>query len=376
MPTLERAGLRGGILYYDGQFDDARLAISLAQTVADLNGVVVNYVKAVSLLKHNERICGIVARDIEGGGEFEVRARVVVNATGVFSDEVRHLDDVSAPGLLVSSQGAHIVLDKSFLPGDCALMSPYTADGRVFFAIPWHGRVLIGTTDTPAPKAVLEPRPLREEIEFLLAHAARHLARKPGPSDILSAFAGLRPLIDGGSGRKTSMLSRSHRVVVSPSGLVTITGGKWTTYRQMAEDTVNRAAAFGSLPARPSPTHDLKLHGWEETIKREAIFSEYGADALALCALCESTADGTAPLHPRLPYRMGQVRWAVRREMARTLEDTLSRRLRVLPVDAQASLEAATQVAGLMAAELGRDATWESQQVSKYRELVSGYLVQ
>src|SRR5271170_302671 len=278
MPALARDGLRGGILYHDGQFDDARLAITLAQTVADLDGVAVNYVKVVSLLKQNDRVGGVTVRDLEGGDEFEVRARVVVNATGVFSDEVRRLDDRTAPELLTLSQGAHIVLDKSFLPGGCALIIPRTSDGRVFFAIPWHNRVLLGTTDTEVSEAVLEPRPLRMEIEFLLAHAARYIAHAPTAADILSAFAGLRPLVKGGV-VTTSKLSRSHRIVVASSGLVSIIGGKWTTSRLMAEDTVNRVAMIGGLAARLSPTKTLRLHGWRETGNGKPALAEYGSDA-------------------------------------------------------------------------------------------------
>ncbi|HZF02168.1 MAG TPA: glycerol-3-phosphate dehydrogenase/oxidase [Methylomirabilota bacterium] len=370
MPTLASAGLRGGILYHDGQFDDARLAITFAQTVADLNGVVANYVKVVSLLKNNGRVCGVMARDVESGDEFEVRARVVVNATGVFSDEVRKLDDRAAPDLLAPSQGAHIVLDKSFLPGDCALIVPRTSDGRVFFAIPWHGRVLIGTTDTEVSKAVLEPRPLKTEIEFLLEHAARYLEKKPAASDILSASAGLRPLVKSDGG-KTSKLSRSHQVVVAPSGLVSIIGGKWTTCRLMAEDTVNQAAAIGGLIAKPSPTKNLRLYGWREMSNSE--LAEYGSDAEELLALCKNV--GNELLHPRLPYRVGQIHWAVRREMARTVEDVLSRRIRALPLDAKAAIEMAPQVARIMAAELGRDETWEKQQVSHFQELAKQYLL-
>ena len=412
IPTLEPTGLRGGILYYDGQFDDARLAVTLARTVADLNGVVVNYTKAASLLKQNGRVCGVVALDLETGDEFDLRARVVINATGVFTDDIRRLDDATAPGLLTLSQGAHIVLDKSFLPGDCALMSPRMADGRVFFAIPWHNRTLIGTTETPVSQAVIEPRPLRDEIEFLLTHAARQLVRKPGASDILSTFAGLRPLVKADAAKPTATLSRKHRVVVSPSGLVSITGGKWTTYRQMAEDTMDHAAAVGDLPTKPSPTKDLKLHGWQErgcvqsisrsTLKTsgelsvsqqaglsnplrlvsdtaalrercpDADFADYGSDADALRGLC--VGDGDAPLHPRLPYRAGEVRWAVRHEMARTLEDVLSRRLRALLLDAGAAIEMSPRVARIMAEELGRDAAWESRQVAAFGELAQGYL--
>jgi glycerol-3-phosphate dehydrogenase len=371
MPALARAGLRGGILYNDAQFDDARLAITLAQTVADLDGVVVNYAKVVSLLKQNNRVCGATVRDLESGDEFEVCARVVINATGVFSDELRRLDDRAAPELLTLSQGAHLVLDKSFLPGNCALIIPRTADGRVFFAIPWHDRVLLGTTDTAVAKAALEPRPLRAEIEFLLAHAARYLAKAPTAADILSAFAGLRPLVKSGVG-KTSKLSRSHQVVVAPSGLVSLLGGKWTTSRLMAEDTVNQAAVVGGLAARLSPSKTLRLHGWREAGDGNPEQAEYGSDAEELIALNEDV--GEKLIHPRLPYGLGQVYWAVRQEMARTVEDVLSRRLRALPLDALAAIEMAPPTAHILAAKLGRDEAWEKQQVSDFRKLALTYL--
>lgn len=372
MPTLAGGGLRGGIVYQDGQFDDARLAITLAQTAVDLGGAVVNYVEVVSLLKQNGRVCGAAVRDLEGGDEFEVRARVVVNATGIFSDEVRRLDDRAAPELLTMSQGAHVVLDKSFLPGGCALIIPRTSDGRVFFAIPWHDHALLGTTDTVVSDAALEPRPLREEIEFLLAHAGRYLARAPKAADILSAFAGLRPLVKSGVG-KTSKLSRSHRIVTASSGLVSIIGGKWTTSRLMGEDTVNHAALAGGLAVKASPTKMLRLHGWREAGDGRTALAEYGCDAGELRDLCEKAGD--KPLHPRLPYSAGQVVWAVRREMARSVADVLSRRLRALMLDARAAVEMTPEVAHIMALELSRDEAWEKRQVEGFREVARGYLV-
>jgi glycerol-3-phosphate dehydrogenase len=374
MPALAAGGLRGGILYADGQFDDARLAITLAQTVADLEGAIANYVKVGALLKQNGRVAGAAVRDLESGEEFEVSARVVVNATGIFSDAIRRLDERTAAEMLALSQGAHIVLDRSFLPGDCALIIPRTADGRVFFAIPWHGRALLGTTDTAVSQAALEPRPQKTEIEFLLAHAARYLARTPTAKDILSTFAGLRPLVKNSAATKTSALSRGHQVITSPSGLVSLIGGKWTTSRLMAEETVNQAAIAGGLAARPSPTKKLRLHGWREAGDGQPELAEYGSEAEEIIALGEVVGD--KPLHPRLPYCLGQVLWAVRREMARTVEDVLSRRLRALPLDAQAAMDMAPQVAHVLAAELGRDAGWEQQQVANFRELALHYLFQ
>ncbi len=263
-PAIRAKGLRGGIVYTDGQFDDARLAISLARTFADLGGTALNYVKVIGFNKRSGRIAEVVARDAETGEEFRVEARSVINAAGVCVDAVRRLDDAAAPPLVSPSQGAHLVLDASFFPGDTALLVPRTDDGRVLFAIPWHGRVLVGTTDTPVADVALEPRPLHEEIAYLLGYLERYFNRPPGRGDVRSVFAGLRPLLRGKAGEQTARLSREHAVIMSDSGLVTITGGKWTTYRRMAVDAVDCAVRVGALAPRPSATAALKLHGWRE----------------------------------------------------------------------------------------------------------------
>lgn len=350
IPTIDPTGLRGGILYQDAQFDDAALAIALAATSAEHGAAVANHVRATRILKHGGRVAGIAALDTEDGSEFEITARVVINATGIFADETRSLDDDDASRLMQLSQGTHIVLPGSFLPGGCALMSPRTDDGRVYFAIPWHGRTLVGTTDLPVDGPLMEPLPRREEIDFLLEHTARYFARNVTPDDIRSVFAGLRPLVRRQpKGAPTSSLSRSHEVVVSPSGLVSIMGGKWTTYRQMAEDTIDRAAEVGGLKPAPSRTAELPLVRADEPPAGEL-------------------------LHPEFTYREGDVVRAVRREMARTLDDVLSRRLRALLLDARACLEIAPRVAEIMAAELGRDETWRRNQLEMFRTLAASYL--
>lgn len=343
VPTAQPAGLRGGVRYFDGQFDDARLAIALAQTLHELGGVPVNYMRATRFLKQGTRIVGVIAQDAESGHEFELAARVVVNATGVFTDDVRRLDDVASARMVTASQGAHIVVDRAFLPGASALMVPKTRDGRVLFAIPWHGRVVIGTTDSPVGETPLEPRPFAGEIEFLLDHATRYLAKAPTARDILSTFAGLRPLVKTGADQKTARLSRDHTIVVSDSGLVTLTGGKWTTYRKMGEDAVSVAARVSGLEARASTTADMELHG-------------------------ASTAADLATMNADL------VRHFVREEMARTVEDVLARRTRALLLDARAASEAAPGMAVLMAAELKRDEAWQRAQVDSFRELAQRHL--
>ncbi len=374
IPTLEPQGLRGGVVYQDAQFDDARLAVTLARTVADRGGVAVNYVKAVGLLKEGGLVRGAVVRDEETGAEAEVRARAVVNATGVFADELRRLDDPESLPVLAPSQGIHLVLDRRFQPGESAILVPHTDDRRVLFAVPWQDRVVVGTTDTPAVERSLEPRPRPEEIEFLLTHIARYLTRDPLPADVLSCFAGLRPLVRGGrAAEKTAALSRDHTLLVSPSGLVTITGGKWTTYRRMGEDAVDQAALVAGLDERPCPTADLRLHGWSEENRPDAAWAEYGADAPALARLAAERPGWDEPLHFNLPYRACEVIWAARHEMARTVEDVLARRTRALLLDARASAEIAPEVARLLAAELGKDEAWQRGQVEAYREVARGY---
>jgi glycerol-3-phosphate dehydrogenase len=374
-PTLEPDGLRGGVVYYDAQFDDARLAVTLMRTAQDYDGLLLNYMPVTGFYKEDGKIRGVTAQDAETGEAFTMRARVVINATGVFTDNIRKLDDPAAPNILSLSQGIHLVLDRSFLPGDHAIMIPKTEDGRVLFAVPWHNRVVVGTTDTPVEDAPPEPRPLADEIKFLLDHAAKYLSKDPGPEDVLSVFAGLRPLVKaGGEGAKTASLSREHTLLVSPAGLVTITGGKWTTYRNMAEDAVDKAIASGGLSESVCPTRSLKLHGYQDQPEPEP-FGVYGSDASELKKLLAEQPGWDEQLHPNLPYCVGEVIWAARYELARTVEDVLARRTRALLLDARASQEIAPRVAQLLAAELGFDRRWEQQQVQQYIELAQGYLL-
>ncbi len=374
LPTVETEGLVGGVIYHDGQFDDARLAINLAQTAAGLGAAVVNHCAVAGLIKENGAVAGVRARDAETGDEFEVRARCVINATGVFVDELRRRDDATARDLVAVSQGIHLVLPKRFLPGDAAIMVPKTADGRVLFAVPWHDRVVVGTTDTPLARASVEPRALDEERAFVLEHARKYLATDPTGDDVLSVFAGLRPLVKAGDGADTAALSRDHTIVVSESGLVTITGGKWTTYRKMAEDVIDHAEMIAGVDNRRSPTETLRIHGWTEAEIAEPNLRPYGADAGGVAALIRSDAAYAARLHESLPYQLGEVVWHARHEMARTVEDVLARRTRALLLDARASIEAAPAVAACLARELGRDAAWAAAQVAAYTALARGYV--
>jgi glycerol-3-phosphate dehydrogenase len=374
LPTLRTDGLRGGVVYFDGQFDDARMAISLLRTATEQGGVALNYFPVNAIAKRDGRVCGIHASDAETGETFSISGRVVINATGVFADSVRRLDEPSAPAMIAPSQGIHLVLDRTFLPGTSAMLIPSTDDGRVLFAIPWHDKVLLGTTDTPVEAAAVDPVPRSAEVDYLLGHARRFLARAPRREDVRSQFAGLRPLIRAKRRTVTSRLSREHSLVVSDSGLVTITGGKWTTYRRMAEETVDRAAEVAALPRRASSTPSWRLHGWTDVDRNDG-GSVYGADLSALEVLCNSRPEWRQPLHPNLNHRAGEVIWAARYEAARTVEDVLARRTRALFLDARASVEAAPLTARLLAEELGRDAAWCERQVAAFVGLSRFYLV-
>ncbi|HET9156659.1 MAG TPA: glycerol-3-phosphate dehydrogenase/oxidase [Myxococcaceae bacterium] len=376
IPTLEPDQLKGGVRYFDGQFDDARLAVTLALTADDLGAVLVNHASVVALVKSDGKVGGVRVRDEETGREHEVKASVVINATGVFADQVRRMDEPGAAPLVAPSQGVHLVLPDAFLPGTHALMIPRTDDGRVLFAVPWHKRALVGTTDTPVPEASVEPRPLEEEIAFLLDHAARYLSRDPRREDVLSVYVGLRPLVRHEGATRTASLSRDHSIFESESGLVTIVGGKWTTYRRMGEDVVDHAARLAGLPERPSTTFALKLHGapLEEHVEHSTLgtpsemLAAYGTDADLVRDLAEQDPELAVPMHPRLPYLMCEVAWAVRQEMARSLEDVLSRRTRALVLDARAALECAPAVARIIARELGRDEAWVAEQVLTFEK--------
>lgn len=376
LPTIEPKGLLGGVIYHDGQFDDARLAVAMARTAAGQGAIVLNYVEVTGLLKHAGEVIGVRARDVESGEEHEVRGRVVINATGVFADAVRRMDDEKAPPMIAPSQGVHIVLDREYLPGDSAIMVPRTDDGRVLFAIPWLGRVVVGTTDTPVSSTPLDPKPMAAELEFLLEHAGRYLTRDPGPGDVLSAFAGLRPLVnDGGVATGTATLARDHTLHISATGLVTIAGGKWTTYRKMAEDTVDQAALIGGLEERACVTADLHIHGHHHNADQFGPLREYGSDAPEVRALLREAPEHADPVHPRHDVMAGEVIWAAREEMARTVEDFLSRRSRLLVLDARAAIDAAPAVARLLAAELGRDEAWQRAQVDSFTTLARDYLL-
>ena len=342
IPTIEVEGLRGGVIYYDGQFDDARLSINMAETAYEQGAVILNYMPVTELIKEEGMITGVRAGDSENNKDYYLEAKVVINATSVFTDSVRKMDDPDCKNIIVSGQGVHIVLDKSFLPGDSAIMVPETDDGRILFAIPWRDHVIVGTTDTPVNEFLLEPVPFEEEIEFLVSHAA---------------------------------ISRDHTINISRSGLLTITGGKWTTYRKMAEDTIDQAITLGHLDYEASVTKELRIHGYHSHADEFGNFEIYGSDAIAIQELLEESKDYKELLHPMYSNLVGEVIWAVRNEMARTVDDFLSRRTRFLLKNAKASIEIAPKIAQIIAKELNKDKKWVKNQIEQFSNIASKYIV-
>ena len=366
-PDLKGHGLVGSIRYYDGRFDDARLALAIARTALDRGATVLNYVRATRFLYADGRCAGALVRDEETGTEREIHAKVVVNATGIFVDDLRKMDDVASLPLLAHSRGSHVVFAKSAFRGDDALLVPRTSDGRVLFAVPWHGHVVVGTTDIPVDVTALDVVPTNAEVDFIIEQINAYLERPVGRSDALAAFAGLRPLVSG-PGASTAKLSREHLVDVSASGIVTVTGGKWTTYRKMAEDTIDVAARQAKLAPRKSVTADLPLHGspGPSGHPSDANYAAYGTDGDALRRLEREDPALAERLHPRLPYTKAEVVFAAREEYARTVDDVLARRTRALFIDVEAARASAATVASVLAKELSRDLAWENEQRSTF----------
>lgn len=374
LPTIKTDGLRGGVMYYDGQFDDTRLLINMVTTAFEQGATLLNYTEVTGLLKDDEGfVNGVVARDVENGNEFTAEAKIVVNATGPFTDKLRQKADPSVKPMISPSQGIHLVFDRSFLPGSSAIMVPHTSDGRVMFAIPWHKHTVVGTTDTPIPQATLDPVPFEKEVEFILTTASQYLHKPPTREDVLSVFVGIRPLVKAGNGGNTAALSRDHTIHIDESGLLNITGGKWTTYRHMAEDCVNHAATLGKLPEKDCVTKHLNIHGFHSQAAKFGPLAMYGSDAPAIQALMRSDPALAQPLHRELPYVAAEVVWAARQEMAETVEDVLARRTRGLFLNSEAAIESAPRVAELLAGELGRDRSWIEGQLSEFGRIAQHF---
>ncbi len=378
IPTLVKDGLRGGVIYHDGQFDDARMAMSLAMTCVDYGGTVLNYMQVGDLLKDElGLINGVEVMDLENDKKYSLKAKSVINATGVWADRVMQMDDPSAKDMIRPSQGVHLVLDKSFLQSKHAIMIPETSDGRVLFAVPWHNRVIVGTTDTLVNDASLEPRALEEEIEFILATAGLYLTKVPTRKDVKSIFAGLRPLAaPQGDEQSTKEISRHHKILISLSGLITITGGKWTTYRKMGEDAVDKAILLAGLPERKSITENLMIHSYSVNVSLDDPNSVYGSDLEALESLALENKKYAGWLSEELQISKAQLIWAIREEMAITVDDFLARRTRALFLDARESIAMCETVAQMMAEELNFDDDWVKNQIGTFTELAKGYYLE
>ena len=379
LPNIETKGLVSGVIYQDGQFDDSRLAVNIAQTAVENGACLLNYTKVVNLLKNDaNKIIGVLAEDQESGKRYEIRGKVVINATGVFTNAIMKLNDTVYKKYIVPSQGIHLVLDKSFLPSDHALMIPKTSDGRVLFAVPWHDKIVVGTTDTLIKKQSLEPIALESEIEFVLETAQRFLTKKPTRADVLSVFAGLRPLAaPEKEGKSTKEFSRSHKIVTSETGLITITGGKWTTYRKIAEDIIDEAISVHHLEKKVCKTEHISIHGNKKTnsLDRENHLYIYGTDIPKIIELQNTQTELSEKLHPNYNYTMAEVAWAIRYEMARTVDDVLARRVRLLFLDARAAIASCEKVANLLAKELGHDEIWIRNQILEFNTIAQGFLL-
>ena len=375
--TVRAKGLYGGVVYQDGQFDDSRLALNVAQTCIQMGGVALNYVRVNNLTKDNNgRINGVIANDTETGEVFTIQGKAIINATGIFVDDILKMDRPEAKQMVRPSQGVHLVFDKSFLPGDDAIMIPKTDDGRVLFLVPWHNRVIAGTTDTPIDEHSLEPVALEQEIDFILKTAGRYLTKQPTRADALAVFAGLRPLAaPTGNSNKTKEISRSHKVIVSDSKLLTLTGGKWTTFRRMGQDTIDKAIKIGCLPQKESRSATQKIYSAIPTSDRSNHLYIYGADQEAIHALAQENPEWNEKLIAHLEFKKAEVVWAARNELARTVEDVLSRRVRMLFLDAKAAVEAAPEVARLLAQELGKNENWQNDQIENFQKVAKNYIL-
>jgi glycerol-3-phosphate dehydrogenase len=378
LPAIKKQGLKGGIVYHDGQFDDSRMAINLAETCIEHGGVAINHMKVVDILHNAQgKICGVRAVDKETGDNYELHAKTVINAAGIFVDEVMKLDSAGHKPMVKPSQGVHLVLDMKFLQGNDALMVPKTSDGRVLFAVPWHNRVVVGTTDVLRDHPESEPRALEEEIDFILKTAGLYMVPAPTRKDIIGVFAGQRPLAaPKKEGKSAKEISRSHKIIVSDNDLITITGGKWTSYRLMAEDTIDKAIAMKLVEKRKCVTKHLKIHGWRPNPDLTNHYYIYGSDEVALHQLEQENELYQEKISPDYGYTYGEVVWAVRHEMARTLDDVLARRVRLLFIDAREALKVAPMVAKVMASELGLPDSWINEQVAEFTAIATNYIVE
>ncbi len=376
LPSLKSENIKGGIQYFDGQFDDSRLAIDIAATAVHYGATVLNYAKVIGFKKKDGKIFSVDVRDELNNIEYNLRGKAFINATGVFTDAVMQMDEENQPDLVSPSQGIHLVIDKKFFNSDHALMIPKTDDGRVLFAVPWHNEIVLGTTDTPIHKISEEPKALEEEIEFVIGHFNRYCNNSIQRKDVKSVYVGLRPLIKKGDGKKTSLLSRDHTIIVTKSGLVSVIGGKWTTYRKMAEDAVNNAVFVSKMDKKECNTKTLPIGAWDWPIDKTNHWYVYANNAKHIKELIKENALWSEKLHPSFSHIKAEVIWFIRNEMAMTIEDVLARRTRILFLDAQSAIDAAPMVAELMRVEMKKDNIWKEDQINSFTALAKQYLLQ
>ncbi len=371
IPNVNKKGLRGGVIYHDGQFDDTRMAISLALTANDHNACLINYCEVVSLIKKDDLVTGIEFKDTLINKTYKVNSKVVINATGVFADKIIKLDQPNSKKMIKPSQGVHIVLEKKFLDSPHAIMIPHTTDGRVLFAVPWKDYVVLGTTDTQIKDTLDEPKPLKEEINFIINNASKYMSIKPSKKDIKSVFTGLRPLAATSNKKSTKEVSRSHKINISTTGLISILGGKWTTYRKIAEDSVDASIPLGGLRKRNCKTKKLRIHGFKRKVDWDDPLHVYGSDARKLKSY-GSLMDNKS-LSKKIFISNSIIYWSVTKEMAMTVEDVLARRTRCLFLDSAESVRIAPQVANKMAEIMEKDKAWVDKELKKFNKLSKNY---
>ena len=372
--NLKKDGLKGGVIYHDGQFDDSRMAITLSLTASNLGATLINYTEVIGLVKEKDLISGLEVLDHESGEKFKINAKVVINATGVFSDLIVKMDQPEAQPMIRPSQGVHLVLERDFLDGPHAIMIPHTSDGRVLFAVPWHDHVVLGTTDTPIDHADEEPKALKEEIEFILSNASQYMTKKPKRKDVKSVFAGLRPLAaQQGNSNQTKEVSRHHKVNVSTSGLISVLGGKWTTYRKMGEDAINTSALVGGLKEQKCKTKKLLLHGYDEQADISDPLHVYGSDRKKIILMGQ--LEDNESLSEKFYISKNLILWSIEHEMAIHLEDVLARRIRCLFLDAKETFKIAPKVAEIMAEALQKDEDWIVNELKEFNTITQNYII-
>ena len=373
IPNVNKKGLRGGVIYHDGQFDDSRMAITLALSANPKKTALLNYCNVDGLIKKNNEIVGLSFTDSINSKKYQVKSKVVINATGVFAEDIIRMDQPQIEKMIQPSQGVHIVLEKKFLKSKHAILIPQTSDGRVLFAVPWKNYVVVGTTDTQIKNASEEPKPLKEEIDFILKNASKYMTIKPKKDDIKSVFAGLRPLAATSDKKSTKEVSRSHKIDISPSGLISVLGGKWTTYRKISEDAIDTAISINKLKKKKCKTKKTKLFGYKKKVDFSDPMHVYGSLKKKVESL--GGIDDNKSLSTKFYISNNIIEWSIIHEMALTVEDILARRTRCVFLDSNESKLIAPSVAKKMADVLEKDQEWIDSELKNFNKLIKNYTI-